>query len=258
MNTIAAIQSCEEAYVGCFSTKSEDGPIIRYEDLALTDMYDHNYSSIRSHTPEQDMREMIVDELNRRKEAGYNFCKIDSIAMFPEYVLDMPFGKMEKTHLGYYVYVPMISPAWRMVDTCTIRLLNDDSMVTDLIAIDLLLDEGVNGEDFCIRKMSRKSRVYLSEAPLNTYICYQDSMPVGKCDLLIKDGIAKIEDFAIIPQQQKRGIGTTVLKYVIEQALLSGAKLIYLAADEEDTPKQMYMNMGFEKVTDRYSYRWNW
>lgn len=52
----------------------------------------------------------------------------------------------------------------------------------------------------------------MSEIPVETYICYYDEIPVGSCQLFLYDGIAKIEDFTVSQEYQRRGIGTTILK----------------------------------------------
>lgn len=88
---------------------------------------------------------------------------------------------------------------------------------------------------------------------MDTYICYYDKIPVGSCQLFLYNGIAKIEDFTVSPEYQRRGIGTTILKYVIDIALSKKAELIYLSADEDDTAKEMYEKLGFEKVSESYA-----
>jgi spore maturation protein CgeE len=60
----------------------------------------------------------------------------------------------------------------------------------------------------------------------------------------------------VLPEYQRRGIGTTILKYLIDTALSMGVEGIYLVADEDDTPKEMYRKLGFEKVDESYSLFW--
>ena len=57
----------------------------------------------------------------------------------------------------------------------------------------------------------------------------------------------------MLPEYQHHGIGTIILKFMIDTALSKGAETIYLTADEDDTPKEMYKKLGFEKVGDSYA-----
>lgn len=147
----------------------------------------------------------------------------------------------------------MESPKWNTLNRYLIRKLADYSMVEDLVSLDLIQDSETYEKDFCQRRATRIGQASLSEIPVDTYICYDDKIPVGSCELFLYNGIAKIENFAVSPEYQRRGIGTTILKYMIDIALLKKAELIYLSADEEDTAKEMYKNLGFEKVSESYA-----
>lgn len=122
-----------------------------------------------------------------------------------------------------------------------------------MVELDLAQDGDTFEKDFCQRRARRMGQASLSEIPVDTYICYYDKIPVGSCELFLNDGIAKIEDFTVSPEYQRRGIGTTILKYVIDIALSNKAELIYLSADEADTAKEMYKKLGFEKVSESYA-----
>lgn len=48
-------------------------------------------------------------------------------------------------------------------------------------------------------------------------------------------------------------IATTLVKHIAEKAQERGA-VLYLHADPEDTPKDMYAKMGFQAVDKLYEY----
>jgi spore maturation protein CgeE len=124
-------------------------------------------------------------------------------------------------------------------------------LVEDNLFCDLQHDEEALGRDFCERRAYRRGKIYVSAEGVNSYNCYHDGTIVGKCDMFIDDGVAKIEEFAVIPIYQRKGYGTTILKYLINVAMEAQCHTIYLVADEEDTPKDMYLRIGFTKVGDR-------
>ena len=69
--------------------------------------------------------------------------------------------------------------------------------------------------------------------------------------------MAKIEDFSVNPNYQRRGIGTTLLKALVEIAQEQGINAVYLNADEDDTAKEMYTKLGFKKIGEVYSLFWD-
>lgn len=116
-------------------------------------------------------------------------------------------------------------------------------------------DIRVNGEDigksFIKRRFERRSKVYLSEGLVDNYLCYFDGKIIGHCDLFLNDNVAKIEDFDVAPEMQRKGFGTTILKEMVLIAREHGAKIIYLITDNDDTAKDMYKKCGMIKVGEK-------
>lgn len=124
-------------------------------------------------------------------------------------------------------------------------------MVDDILYSDLQHDEFTIGKDFCTRRAYRRGKVYTSNTGVNAYVCYEGQDVIGNCDLFIYDGVAKIEDFSVIPKYQRKGYGTSILKHLIDIALNENCHTVYLVTDEDDTPKEMYKKLGFNKVAER-------
>lgn len=247
------ISCCEIAYINCFSECYENNQIVRYRDSKLTDMYDHNFTYIKKTLSQDALQQLIQAEIELNIQENKDFCKFTMDELPNEKCLEGSYGKFEKEHNGKYVYISMKSPEWNTLKGYDIRKMANSSMVDDLVSMDLIHDSGNCGEDFCNRRARRRGEVYLSKMPLDSYICYYNKTPIGNCDLFCYNGTAKIEDFAVLPEYQRQGIGTTILKHMIDTALTKGAKIIYLTADEDDSPKEMYLKMGFEKVDDSYA-----
>jgi len=247
------INSCEIAYISCFCKCCEDEQIIRYRDSQLTDMYDHNFTFIKKALSKDALQQVIREEIEQNLHENKDFCKITMDVLPDEKCLEVLDRKLEIEHYGKYAYISMKSPEWKTTDACQILKMTDPSMIEDLASMDLIHDSGSSGEDFCNRRARRRGEVYLSEIPLDSYICYFNGIPVGNCDLFLHNSTAKIEDFAVLPEYQRRGIGTTILKHMIDTALMKSAATIYLIADEDDTAKEMYLKLGFVKIADSYA-----
>jgi spore maturation protein CgeE len=247
------IQSCEETYKKCFSRNYETDVVVRYRDDNLKDMYNHNFTYIKKALPSNRLKELIEEETAINKGENKDFLRLTMDEMPGVDFLEESAGKLSLEHYGFYSYSLMKSPDWNVLKGYEIKIVQSSSMVEDLVTMDVTVDSERCGEDFCCRRARRKGKVYLSDETLYSYVCYNSGLPVGKCDLYLHEGTAKIEDFEVLPDYQRRGVGTTVLKYLIDQALNGGANTIYLVADEDDTPKEMYLKLGFDKVGETFA-----
>ncbi|MDD3242452.1 MAG: GNAT family N-acetyltransferase, partial [Eubacteriales bacterium] len=101
-------------------------------------------------------------------------------------------------------------------------------------------------------------KVYLAEGGVDCYLCYFGEEPVGSCDLLVWDGMAKGEDFTICSQWRKQGFGSAVLAQLAAIAREKGAQTFYVMTDEDDTAWQMYRKCGMERVGGRQEWFFTW
>jgi ribosomal protein S18 acetylase RimI-like enzyme len=67
-------------------------------------------------------------------------------------------------------------------------------------------------------------------------------------DLYIDGEIAQVEDVATMPEQRGRGYASAVVLRAVEEARAAGAKLVFLVADAEDWPKELYRRLGFDEI----------
>jgi spore maturation protein CgeE len=247
------IRRCERAYTGCFSEPFENDRVIRYRNTVMSDMYDHNCSRIKGTPSLDELLRIVAEEIRLNREENLGFCKITMDDMQHEKGLKEFDGKLQIEHYGQYVFTPAKPPEGPLKTECEIRKIADASMVEDLVYLDRTQYSDACGEDFCIRRARYRGWVYLSNNSIESYICYYKGEPAGNCDLFSYNGTAKIEDFTVLPKYQRQGLGTAILKHLICAAFAKGARIIYLTTDEDDTPKEMYMKLGFEKVSDSYA-----
>jgi ribosomal protein S18 acetylase RimI-like enzyme len=67
-------------------------------------------------------------------------------------------------------------------------------------------------------------------------------------DLYIEEEIAQVEDVATVPEHRGRGYASAVVLRAVEEARAAGAKLVFLVADAEDWPKELYRRLGFDEL----------
>ena len=71
---------------------------------------------------------------------------------------------------------------------------------------------------------------------------------VSYADLYIDGADAQVEDVGTLPEHRGKGYATAVILKAIEQARASGADFVFLVADAEDWPKELYRKLGFDEL----------
>ncbi len=242
------IIDCEHAYSSEYCDVYEDYKMIRFADYFLPEMRDHNYTYIKNKNV---LIEIIDDEIKICGMNKQNFLKI---------VFDVDDNNFELSKLsydynidkiGYYCFDISCVNSIKSEKNLIIKKVNQYEMIEDIIFCDLEFDSDLSRKKFHIKKNKRRGKVYLSNSYIDAYICYDGNNVVGICDLFIYDGVAKIENFLVIPKYQRKGYGTFILKKMIDIALENDVNLIYLITDEADTAKEMYKKLHFNKIGER-------
>ena len=78
-----------------------------------------------------------------------------------------------------------------------------------------------------------------------------DDRVVGMCSVLVRDGVAQVEDVYVLPEARGRGLGRAVTAAVVEEARAAGPELVFIIADADDWPQRLYGGLGFTPVGRR-------
>lgn len=245
------IVDCETSYYQCFAQTTETADVLRLRDPLLQDMYYHNISIMKASADTTAISGIVERERAVRLGEKAGFLNILSFRAVDDSLIIEVYPEASLSLNGYYQLDISFLPLWKVRPGCTIERISSQAMVEDALYSDLQLDGERLGRDFCTRRVYRRSKVYMADEGVDSYNCYDNGQMVGNCDLFIHKGVAKIEDFTIIPQYQRQGYGTTILKYLVQKALDAQCHIIYLVTDEDDTPKQMYTKLGFYKIGER-------
>lgn len=66
--------------------------------------------------------------------------------------------------------------------------------------------------------------------------------------LYLEGDVAQIEDVATLPAYRDRGLARAVVLEAVSEARRAGAELVFLVADEDDWPKDLYTRLGFDPI----------
>jgi GNAT superfamily N-acetyltransferase len=81
-----------------------------------------------------------------------------------------------------------------------------------------------------------------------------DGEVVAACDLYRIGDVAEIEDVFTLEAARGRGLARAVVLAALRAARASGADLVFLGADDEDWPKELYAKLGFDRVARSFDF----
>jgi ribosomal protein S18 acetylase RimI-like enzyme len=81
-----------------------------------------------------------------------------------------------------------------------------------------------------------------------------DGEIVAWTDLYLAHGVGQVEDVATLPEHRGKGYATAVVLRAVEEARRAGADLVFLVADDEDWPKELYRRLGFDEIGLAYKF----
>jgi ribosomal protein S18 acetylase RimI-like enzyme len=74
----------------------------------------------------------------------------------------------------------------------------------------------------------------------------EDDAPIAFAELLWRGPSAEVTSVYVHPDHRGRGLGTAITRSAIEAA--AGAEELWIVADEEGRPKDLYARLGFRGV----------
>lgn len=80
------------------------------------------------------------------------------------------------------------------------------------------------------------------------FVARVDGEPAGVCELFVDGEDAQVEDVGTLVAFRNRGVARSVVLAACEAARAAGATRIFIVADDDDWPKQLYERLGFDRV----------
>jgi GNAT superfamily N-acetyltransferase len=82
----------------------------------------------------------------------------------------------------------------------------------------------------------------------------KDGKFVSATDLYSDGSTAQVEDVATSPAHRTHGFASGVVLRAVEQAFAAGHDFVFLVADDQDWPKELYARLGFEPIGCTWSF----
>ncbi len=141
---------------------------------------------------------------------------------------------------------------WQENKTISIADVQEQDISEDIIAFQVAQEDGES--DYPLRAITQDMKAAAAYPEYHWLAAYQNGDVAAVCHALCYSGCVEIDDLVVAPAARKQYIATSLLKYIAEH--FEGQ--LYLHADEDDTPRDLYSRLGFEVVDKCWEYRRLW
>jgi ribosomal protein S18 acetylase RimI-like enzyme len=91
-------------------------------------------------------------------------------------------------------------------------------------------------------------RVLIETADARFFVARVAGEPAGYCELYVHDGVGQVEDVNTLEEFRNRGLARAFVLRAADEARAAGCDLVFLFADANDWPQQLYGKLGFDPV----------
>lgn len=221
---------------------------IKEEDDVITSMYDHHrFLAKKQEICANDIKEAIVYQ----KAQGCDYLQINTRFPLANEMTEAFHLKESITiTMGYMQTYPSSFHKIRTNDQVVIKDIQVDPIEEDLLAIEMKNNRMVYGETFIRQFVSAFSNKAREDHRLHYLGAYLNDEICGYC-YYFDDGRYKVLDALTVNEEKRHQyVASSLIAYVMQ----ASESILYLHADQGDTPIQMYRKMGFEDVDITYEY----
>ena len=252
MDEISRIRKAERSFKMLFSQKCVFSEHLeKWQDDDLYDMYDHNqFVPLLDDPTDKELEKAVAYQ----RQLGRGFLKIDTREKLDEALTERFSLEECCTETMLLRNKQKNIEAWKCNPDVVIHDSASSDVLADLLQIDIETFASDYGEDFIRRRDARYVKKAMETQGFHYYVAYLDRKPAGSCYACAIDGYVVMDALVVREAFRKRYVATTLMKHIASQF----KEEMFLHADADDTPKEMYGKMGFETVDELYEYLKMW
>ena len=252
MDEISRIRKAERSFKTLFSQKCAFSEHLeKWQDDDLYDMYDHNqFVPLLDDPTDKELEQAIAYQ----HQLGRGFLKLDTREKLDEALTERFSLEECCTETMLLRNKQKNIEAWKCNPDVIIHDSASSDVLADLIQIDIETFASDYGEDFIRRRDARYVKKAMETPGFHYYVAYLDGKVAGSCYACAIDGYVVMDALVVREAFRKRYVATTLMKHIASQF----KEEMFLHADADDTPKEMYRKMGFETVDELYEYLKMW
>ena len=109
-------------------------------------------------------------------------------------------------------------------------------------------DSPYGTDEDVVRQLVEAQLLRQTAVAVRYFAVREDGRLVSECSLFSDGEVAQVESVQTLEPYRGRGYASAIVARAIREAEATGHELIFLLADDEDWPKELYAKLGFESV----------
>jgi len=105
-----------------------------------------------------------------------------------------------------------------------------------------------------LRQVREAGALFLPPGPTRHFAVCVEGRVVSATDLFSDGRTAQVEEVATLPEFRGRGYASAVIQRAVDEALAAGHDFVFLTADADDWPKELYRRLGFDEVGTEWAF----
>ncbi len=110
-----------------------------------------------------------------------------------------------------------------------------------------MLEEG-RERDIADEVLDARAAVCATRPGTRFFVAALDGRDVASATLYSDGAVAQIEDVGVLPGARGHGLGRAVVAAARDAAVAAPHQLVFIGADEDDWPKDLYARLGFRPI----------
>ncbi|HEV8153857.1 MAG TPA: GNAT family N-acetyltransferase [Solirubrobacteraceae bacterium] len=103
-------------------------------------------------------------------------------------------------------------------------------------------------EDLIDELLAMRGALWAARPGTRWFVARADGRPGASATLYSDGTVAQVEDVGTLPELRGRGLGRAVVCAAVDAAVAAGHELVFLVADADDWPRNLYAKLGFREI----------
>jgi GNAT superfamily N-acetyltransferase len=107
-------------------------------------------------------------------------------------------------------------------------------------------------DDETVRQLVERRDAFRGAGLVTPFVAYENGIPAAHTDLRMRGNVGEVDAVATLPEYRNRGYARALVLSAVARARDEGADLVFLQADAEDWPRDLYARLGFVDIGTTY------
>ncbi len=214
-------------------------------DERLPRRWDSNYLLVERLPAEVGADELAVEAERLQGEAGLRHRKLEVRDETAGRRLEPEFRRLGWT-VNRHVLMALHREADRREEGIVVQEVDAEALREPRAAQLSAYEWAEDGE--VLAQLHEAKTLFAARVETRFFAVIEDGSVVSWTDLYLAGETAQVEDLGTLESHRGRGYARALVLHAAAEARRTGAEFVFLVADDEDWPKELYRKLGFDEL----------